>query len=578
MLPNREMMRKTNVVFLLVWTGDTAQAESLVQRCYPGCQISLLSHRNLREGGWKGQVRALCQLRGEALVFYFHSLEQLHERLLLAWSGLLHGCRETALLDNRGVIERYRKADWISLLPSTILAGLHDLFIFALSWCLLHILHVCKPRPVDSVPHPEYDLDIAYLYPFPLQRPSPGGAMSHVLGSLGGLKEQRAVCEIYAANFLSDPPFPRVLIPSHRRHFIFWEANVLSYNWSFARQVRKALRSRNVRALYQRHGRFVLAGSLLSRLRRVPLILEFNGFEEWVARHWDPSRFMTWLRLCEQASLASAALIVVVSEALRDELLAKGIEPHRIVVNPNAVDPQKFHPDSGGRERREQLGFDREDVVATFIGSFSYWHGVSVLEKAIALLLQKRSLASSPRLRFLLIGDGPLCAELRENLQQFAAAHQVIFTGVIPHDQIVSYLDASDIFLSPHVPMPDGRPFFGSPTKLFEYMSMAKAIIASDLDQIGSVLSHQQNAWLVPPGDAGELSNAIELLSAQPAMRAQLGSRARDAVMARHTWALNAQQALTRVGKCQQSPSRDAVAENSTLDDARNACTLNRQA
>ena len=242
------------------------------------------------------------------------------------------------------------------------------------------------------------------------------------------------------------------------------------------------------------------------------------------------------------------------------------------------LDPQKFHPDSGGRERREQLGFDREDVVATFIGSFSYWHGVSVLEKAIALLLQKRSLASSPRLRFLLIGDGPLCAELRENLQQFAAAHQVIFTGVIPHDQIVSYLDASDIFLSPHVPMPDGRPFFGSPTKLFEYMSMAKAIIASDLDQIGSVLSHQQNAWLVPPGDAGELSNAIELLSAQPAMRAQLGSRARDAVMARHTWALNAQQALTRVGKCQQSPSRDAVAENSTLDDARNACTLNRQA
>jgi glycosyltransferase involved in cell wall biosynthesis len=353
---------------------------------------------------------------------------------------------------------------------------------------------------------------------------------------------------------------------------------MLSYNWTFAREVRKALRFRNVRALYQRHGRFLLAGILLSRMLRVPLILEFNGFEEWVARYWDPSRFITWLRLCEQASLAKAALIVVVSDALRDELLAQGVEPHRILVNPNAVDPQRFQPAAGGRERREQLGIDRDDVVATFIGSFSYWHGVSVLEKAIAQLLHARSVGSSPRLRFLLIGDGPLCAEIRRNLRQFESLRQAIFTGIVPHAQVVSYLDASDIFLSPHVPMPDGRPFFGSPTKLFEYMSMAKAIIASDLDQIGNVLRHKENAWLVPPGDASELAAAIELLAVDPVMRARLGSRARAAVLARHTWALNAQQVLARVGKFEQPPAHDLNSENSTINDARDACTLNRQA
>jgi glycosyltransferase involved in cell wall biosynthesis len=572
------MKKRAQTVFLLVWTGDATQAETIVQRCYPGCQLRMLSRRELRESGWRGQLRALRQMHGHAFVFYFHSLDQLHEKLLLAWSGLLHRCKETSFLDSTGRSERYRRADWVLLLPQTILAAMHDLFIFVFSWLVLEFLRLTKPKPVLGVEYQKYDLDIAYLYPLLLHRPSPGGAMSHVRGFLGGLKEQGACCEIFAANPLSDFPFPYTVIPPNHRNFLFGEAKTLSYNWTFARQVREAIGTRRIRALYQRHGRFVLVGLLLSRLLRIPLILEFNGFEEWMARHWDPGRFVTWLRVCEEASLAGAALIVVVSEALREELLAKGIEPHRILVNPNAVNPKKFHPNSGGRDRRRQFGFAREDIVATFIGSFSYWHGISVLEKTITLLLRRRTAASSPRLRFLLIGDGPLCAELRENLCQFAKAGQVIFTGIIPHDEIVSYLDASDIFLSPHVPMPDGRPFFGSPTKLFEYMSMAKAIVASDLDQIGSVLRHQENAWLVPPGDAGELSNAIELLSAEPAVRAQLGSRAREAVLARHTWALNAQHVLTRVGKFEQSQSRDAVAENSTLDDARNACTRNRHA
>ena len=58
---------------------------------------------------------------------------------------------------------------------------------------------------------------------------------------------------------------------------------------------------------------------------------------------------------------------------------------------------------------------------------------------------------------------------------------------------VPSLLDACDILVSPHVPLDAGAEFFGSPTKLFEYMAMGKGIVASRLGQIGEVLQHEKS-------------------------------------------------------------------------------------
>ena len=139
-----------------------------------------------------------------------------------------------------------------------------------------------------------------------------------------------------------------------------------------------------------------------------------------------------------------------------------------------------------------------------------------------------------------------LHAETRARLKPLAG-DRVSFTGLIPHRQVSAYLDAADILVSPHVPMPDGRPFFGSPTKLFEYMAMAKAIIASNLDQLSQVLEHGRTAWLVQPGSASELASAIVLLAGDVELREQLGRNARTRALADHTWQKNAGRVLTRL-------------------------------
>jgi len=530
-------------VYLLLLTGELADANEFVAGHYPARECVVLSKRELRESGWRGQIKALRNIRGEALIFFLRSLADLQEPQLTAWSSVLHGCRFTVLADSSGQVLTYSRWGRLRLLPKTLASAVCDSFVFVTAWLLIRMFRA-GAHPVPTRERTHVDLDLAYLYPYPLDTALAGGALSHVEGFLSGVASSGASCKIFSGRALPLQKSTVQVVPAKRRLFLFRESLMLSYNLRFAMAVRKLLRGCRVGALYQRHGRFVVAGALLSVWLGVPFILEYNGSETWVARYWDPTRFRSWLRSCEEASIARAELVVVVSEALRQELLQRGIPEERILLNPNAVDPAVFLPGQGGREVRSQLGLAETDIVVGFVGTFDLWHGTQVLEQGIQRLLRDQN--QDPivnRLRFLLVGEGPLSAETRRALRQYSG-DRVFFTGLVPHTRVPAYLDAADILVSPHVPMPDGRPFFGSPTKLFEYMAMAKGIIASNLDQLARVLQHGRSAWLVEPGNVSELVSAIVLLAKNPELRNQLGQNARASALAEHTWQQNAERVL----------------------------------
>ncbi|MGA9977918.1 MAG: glycosyltransferase family 4 protein [Candidatus Sulfotelmatobacter sp.] len=527
-------------------SGELADAKEFVAKHYPGRECIVLSRRELREAGWRGQMKAFRKIKGEALVFFRQALSELQEPQLAAWSGVFHRCRFTVLADSSGQVVTWSRSTLLLDLPRAFASGLCDLFVFAISWMLLQVLRH-GARPVSSSPREDADLDLAYLYPFPLDTSLVGGALSHVKGFLSGVASTGSRTEIFSGRPLPVADFLVQLVPARRRLFLFHESRLLSYNVRFALTVRKLLRGRRVGAIYQRHGRFIVAGPLLSRWLGVPFILEYNGSETWVAKYWDPARFRNWLSLCEETALSWANTIVVVSEPLRQDLLQRGIPAERILLNPNAVDPSEFRPECGGLEVRKGLGLTSSDIVVGFVGTFHYWHGTKVLEQAIQRLLQDATTDGViDRLRFLLVGDGLLRTEMRDNLASHHGS-RIFFTGLVSHSQIPAYLDAADILVSPHVRMPDGQPFFGSPTKIFEYMAMGKAVVASNLDQIGQVLKHEHSAWLVEPGDVAELASAVVLLSRNPALRNRLGQNARASALAGHTWQQNAERVLARI-------------------------------
>jgi glycosyltransferase involved in cell wall biosynthesis len=163
---------------------------------------------------------------------------------------------------------------------------------------------------------------------------------------------------------------------------------------------------------------------------------------------------------------------------------------------------------------------------------------VLVLAEAIKLI------PANVPVRFLLVGTGALHGEMKKLLASEEETGRVVFCGSVGHDEIPALLDACDVLVSPHVPLAEGAEFFGSPTKLFEYMAMGKGIVASRLGQIGEVLSHEQTALLVEPGDADELSAAIMRLIKSQSLRESLGTAVRQKAITDHTWTRNAQNIL----------------------------------
>jgi glycosyltransferase involved in cell wall biosynthesis len=276
-------------------------------------------------------------------------------------------------------------------------------------------------------------------------------------------------------------------------------------------------------------------GLKLAKRFGVPFVLEYNGSEIWMSRHWGkPLKYETLTERIELLNLRAADVVVVVSQAMSRELCTRGIDSDKILVNPNGVDPDRYSPDIDGTRIRAQYHLNGKTVLG-FIGTFGKWHGAEVLAEAFGRLLRQFP-SYRERVRLLMVGDGIMMPQVKEHLQRSGASEAATLAGLVPQELGPAYLAASDILVSSHVPNPDGTPFFGSPTKLFEYMAMGKGIVASDLDQIGEVLKHDRTAWMAKPGDAQSLMFGLKALIDDQPRRERLGRAARQEVVSRYTW------------------------------------------
>ena len=184
-----------------------------------------------------------------------------------------------------------------------------------------------------------------------------GGSVGHIAGVLNNMDK-----------FTGNPVFLTTdVIPTVRddieTHYIYPEHNFLDFielpsiffNETFENNARDILNDKRISFIYQRYSLNNYSGLKLSEHYGIPFVLEYNGSEIWISRHWGkPLKYESLSERIEMLNLQNADLIVVVSQTMKEELTKRGISKDKVLVDPNGVDPEKYSTDIDGSQVRQQ--------------------------------------------------------------------------------------------------------------------------------------------------------------------------------------------------------------------------------
>lgn len=514
-----------------------------------------------------GQLRSLGILK---ILLHLRKLEC--ERLFIAISdfnyqpllpiilllSLLIPSSQVFLIDFKSTIRRILKIKILIFEPFKLLLG-SVIGIFNLFRISFHALYYSVVKRQES--HGNLGKNIMYLKTNLWLGVQAGGSIGHVAGVVNGFIDLGKNVDLFSVETIPGikDSCLSVKVSGHKFNGIPIETSNYSFNYAFQKNVRKITKKNKYDFIYQRLCLNNFVGVYFSRKFKVPLIVEYNGSEVWIQENWGKKLiFHSVSKLIEDVLLKHAHRIITVSKVLADELLNRGIDSKKIVYYPNCIDENKFNPSNFSNKTREETllkhHISSSQKIITFIGTFGQWHGVDLLADIIKDLVDNhKNWLDQHKVHFLLIGDGAKMPIVKKNLNGVKYLPYFTLTGLIAQDLAPSYLHSSDIFISPHIPNPDGTPFFGSPTKLFEYMAMGKPIIASDLDQIGDVLKNsiyaskiKNNSYngeiagkvslLVKPGDKEEFIKSIFLLIENDQLCKELASNSRKEALEKYTW------------------------------------------
>ncbi len=224
---------------------------------------------------------------------------------------------------------------------------------------------------------------------------------------------------------------------------------------------------------------------------------------------FDRKRWTGRLRLRLAARLAEG--ILVLTDAMAQDLASRGVPGDRLHVIAGGIDLETFHPPTPAERRRcrARLEVPGGTLVFLFVGRL-------VQLKQVDLLLRAWSLPSTGGARSLLIvGEGPE----EERLRGLSAELNLSDVRFEPFtDRIADYLMAADAFVLP-------SRMEGLSAALVEAMATGLAVVASDLPGNRAVIEHRRSGLIVPRRDVRSLAEALRELECAE-LRARLGAAA----------------------------------------------------
>ena len=252
------------------------------------------------------------------------------------------------------------------------------------------------------------------------------------------------------------------------------------------------------------------------RHRRIPYVLLVESNERGARAGWRRAIKTAVV----PTTVRHAAEVFVVGTLARESMLARGVDPGRISIFADTIDPARFGSEANRlRARRDELraeaGLGPDDVAVLSVARLAP-------EKGHDTLLRAAALADDPRLVVVLAGDGPERGGLEALGAQLGV--RLVVLDALPWERIVERYVLADVFalLSRHEP-------WG--VAVNEAAACGLPLVLSD--RVGAafdLLEDGRNGARVPVDDPGDAARAIGELAADPARRAAAGAASRALV------------------------------------------------
>ena len=221
------------------------------------------------------------------------------------------------------------------------------------------------------------------------------------------------------------------------------------------------------------------------------------------------------------ARYRAAARIVAISQAVRSELLAAGLDAKRVEVVPDGVGiPNPISPEAR-LHARERWGFPADATVFVNAGALTAEKGHALLIEAFARL--RRELGNC---RLLIAGDGPLRAQLERQAKEAGVGAEIIFAGFV--SDVDSVYRAGDLFVFPSL-------HEGAGTSLLRAMAFGLPVLALARGGITEIIEDGRNGILVANASAEALAWAAKGMLGDRELRERLSLAARETVASRYS-------------------------------------------
>ncbi len=262
------------------------------------------------------------------------------------------------------------------------------------------------------------------------------------------------------------------------------------------------------------------AGLALHWLKRTPFVFEVRDL--WpesavVLGELRSPRAIALATRLEELCYNRASRVVVVTEGIRQRLLARGQAAEKLVLIPNGANTELFQPQPAlGAEFRQQHGLRPDDFVVAYAGIHGIAQGLETVLHAAQVLRDQANI------RFVMVGEGPVKPELQQ-LRADLGLDNVLMLPEQPRTSMPAVLSAADVAL---VPLRKVELFeHAVPSKLFDAWACGCPVLLSIDGEARRVLEAANGGLFVPPEDPSALAQAISQLAQLAGSRPQPGRK-----------------------------------------------------